>query len=39
VTLSRFIVAVHRRAPELDMRERLLCAINTNNAALLRRFP
>jgi hypothetical protein len=36
--LPRFIRAVLRAAPDLDIRERLLTAINTNNAALAGRW-
>jgi hypothetical protein len=36
--LPHYIHAVLRRAPELDIRDRLLTAINTNNRDLLRSF-
>lgn len=36
--LPVYIVAVARRAPDLDLRDRLLCAIHTNNVMLLRRM-
>jgi hypothetical protein len=36
--LPHYIRAVLRRAPDLDIRDRLLTAINTNNAALAGRW-
>jgi hypothetical protein len=38
VTLRIYITAVLHRHPDLHIRDRLLTAINTNNAALAGRF-